>query len=74
MKIQFIDLRGFEGAHEGSRADYFPVFSLGTLLLTLRGVEADLTFPPSCPLLHTVYGSLTHPPFVESLFTEAYFT
>ena len=28
MKTQFIDLRGFEGLNEGSRALYFPVFSL----------------------------------------------
>ena len=28
MKTQFIDLVRFGGAHEGSRADYFPVFSL----------------------------------------------
>ena len=30
MKTQFIDLRGFEGLHEGSRAYYFTVFSLNT--------------------------------------------
>jgi len=28
MKTQFIDLVQFGGAHEGSRADYYPVFSL----------------------------------------------
>ena len=28
MKSQFIDLSKFEGAHEGGRTVYFPVFSL----------------------------------------------
>ena len=44
----------------------------GTLLLTLRGVEADLSFPPSRLLLHTVKRLFAQNYLIIWIFVELY--